>query len=119
MAEEKPEIVNAPLTRSPQYRSVYVNQVRAGMSTWDIQLTFGRVTEIAPGVPAVEEQFTAVMAPEYVRAVIQVLTETMRQFEEKVGPITRSPHGGIESASLDAIRSGVQLKQEKMSNPEK
>ncbi len=119
MTEEKQEIVNAPLTRSPQYRSVYVNQVRTGMSTWDVQLTLGRITEVAPGVPAVEEQFTAVMAPEYVKAVIQVLTETVRQFEEKIGPITRSPQGGTESASLDAIKSGVQVKQEKMPAPGK
>ncbi len=110
MAEEQNDVpITGPITRSPQYQSVYVNQLREGMSTWDFQITFGRITEVAPGTPSIEEQFTAVLAPEYVKAVLGALTESVRLFEEKIGPITRSPRTSPTSVSLDAIKAGVQL----------
>lgn len=73
--------------RASGFNVHYVNHLRAGISDFDIQLTFGLLDEIEPGKVAPLESAKLVMSPGFAKATLINLTETIRQYELRFGQI--------------------------------
>jgi hypothetical protein len=81
-AQLHPQVV-----KSPDYRTIYVNNVRAGFSSVDMQLVFSRTIELSDNSPAIEDLVTVVMTPEEGRVVADILLRTIAEFARVNGAV--------------------------------
>ncbi|MEO8386547.1 MAG: DUF3467 domain-containing protein [Betaproteobacteria bacterium] len=81
------QMEKAASIKSPHFRIIYSNNLRAGISDWDIQLTFGRLEEVEIGKVAPVDYAHIMMSPGFAKAVSLNLVETIRQYELRFGAI--------------------------------
>jgi hypothetical protein len=86
MAANDPETFDAkslPWTRSPDYRSFYVNNVALATSTHDIQVRFAQLTADGTGSAANIELATVFMSPSQAKATALLLLRAVLTYEEQ------------------------------------
>lgn len=91
LAKEGKTIVsaeNAPgITRSDQYRAIYVDSSKLGYSPWDIRLTFGLLIEELPNKIVNQEQVTIILSPGHGKTLLRILQEQIPMWEKQFGEI--------------------------------
>jgi hypothetical protein len=75
------------ITKAPDYKVLYSNVVRTGVSPWDVRITFGQVAETTDQTPTAEDQVTVIMAPGQAKAVLGILQTTVQGYESMFGEI--------------------------------
>src|SRR5689334_21285137 len=76
-----------PIIRGKDYRTVYSDTVRLGLSPWDFRLTFGVIVEPARQVPCTEDIITILMSPQHTKALTNILNEHLAKWEAVHGEI--------------------------------
>jgi hypothetical protein len=77
-------------TTSPDFFSVYVNDIQVQTTPWDIRLMLGEIGGIpSEGNPIIRvKQLGEVrMSPQLAKRVMTIITEQLRTYEERFGEI--------------------------------
>jgi hypothetical protein len=82
--------------RSPHHRAIYANVASSGLSTQDIRVTFGLITDIEARKVGIEEQVTLHMPPAFAHSVAQLILGQLKQWEKLYLP-------GITTENGDSI----------------
>jgi hypothetical protein len=75
------------ITKAPDFKIVYSNVVRSGVSPWDIRLVFGQIGESDEQIPVAEDLVTVVMSPPQAKSVLQILGGIIQSYEAIFGEI--------------------------------
>jgi hypothetical protein len=70
------------IIRSPNYRSVYANVAVSGLTTQDVRVTFGLITEVEPRKLGIEEQIAIHMPPAFAHSVAQLILNQLKKWEK-------------------------------------
>jgi hypothetical protein len=83
-AEEKAlvEAKNMEVKRSANYHSAYANVASSGVTTQDIRITFGLITEIEPKKVGIEEQFSIHLPPAFAHSVAELIMRQLKLWEK-------------------------------------
>lgn len=73
--------------KSPQYFSLYANDVQSMLTVWDLRLVFGEIESATPGELVVTTHCDVVMSPMHAKSLLRMLTRVMSDYEKKFGPI--------------------------------
>jgi hypothetical protein len=76
-------LAEVPTTRSPDFKVIYANNVNIGMSPWDIQMTFGKITS----GNTIEHQITVVISPQWAKALAGVYQRVVADYESQFGKV--------------------------------
>lgn len=82
--------VNRNQERSPDYFSVYANDLQMQTTPWDIRLIFGLITSTPvdnTGVVTVTQLGELRLSPQLAKLVTMILTQQLRGYEEQFGEI--------------------------------
>ena len=77
---------NLTAAQGPEYKVLYINSTRQGISPWDVRLTMGQVRETPDG-PLNEDHVTIVMSPPQAKAFALNLIKTIGIYESTFGEI--------------------------------
>lgn len=87
MAEDQQfEVLNVatvPTTNVADFKTIYANNVNIGLSPWDIQMTFGRITS----ANTIEHHVLVVISPQWAKALSSVLQKVVHDYEAKFGQV--------------------------------
>lgn len=92
-------------SRSQQYRDVYANQIRLGMTYFDFTAIFGTTEDYGPGNMGTQDQVSVRMAPGTLKQLCFALQSAIAAYEEAVGPIPFP----------DALREDAETNRERLS----
>jgi len=93
------------ITRAEHYRQIYINNMRAGFTQYDVQISVARLAEIAPLKYVMEEQAMLLMAPAQALAMIEVLRKTIESYEQQFGAIKLAPDSVRQIANADDVKA--------------
>jgi|SRR5579863_3822422 len=83
--------VKRELKQSPDFRTLYANDIQVQTTPWDLRLTFGQMkapTEpTAPPRIEVTEVSEVFMSPQLAKKMALIIIEQLRSYEEAVGEI--------------------------------
>jgi len=99
-----------PIPRSLDFKDVYSNNVRLGLTPWDFTVVFALTKEIVPGVMTAEDQVAVRMSPQQFKTVTKSLAMTMKVWEEVFGDILETSPQMSEAqmkAHVKALKDGV------------
>lgn len=91
---DAPETINAnELTRfrSPDFLTLYVNQVQMATTPWDIQLVFASLQVTGSTQAVLEEKAALIMSPIHAKTMARILTTQVQAYEEQFGMIQNIP----------------------------
>ncbi len=89
MPEPKsPPETRITLTKSPSYRDSYANSVQVRLSIWDFFLVFGTLEQQTPEEMKVDNFQGIYLSPQQAKALLNVLTHNITQYEQTFGPIS-------------------------------
>lgn len=92
---EKPTILEVQSTqRSPDYRSLYANNTKFGVSAFDFSMIFGEIMEAVEGTLYIEQKVKVVMTPLHAKIFALILDQNIRNFETQFGEI-KLPASGV------------------------
>ncbi len=74
-------------TQSPSYKTLYSNQVKIGISQWDMSLIMGQIVENAQGNSMVLEECSVKFSPMYFKNLVGALNVALQQWEALFGEI--------------------------------
>jgi hypothetical protein len=101
--------------QSENYRTIYSNYAKVGITQWDFTLIFGmNIEKNAQNV--YEEQVAIKFSPQYFKSLVGSLTESLRQWEQAFGEIQsglgQSPNlQGMQKAFGDMKSALTDLEQ--------
>lgn len=102
MSSVPPRLPGQPeirLTRTDSYRESYANSVQVRMSVWDLQLVFATLQQNSPELVVLEGFQGIYMSPQQAKALNEILTQNLEQYEKTFGVISLEPQvtpaGGI------------------------
>ena len=72
--------------RDDHFIEVYANVSHAGLTPWDIQLTFSRL-DSSDGTTRTRELVSVVVSPQHAKALSAVIQNSVRIYEETFGEI--------------------------------
>lgn len=79
---------------SPDYRDNYANSVQVRASLWDFFLLFGTVQQATAEEVNVKNFQGIYLSPQQAKALSNVLTQNIQQYESTFGEITLQPQSG-------------------------
>ena len=77
--------------KTPDYRDEYANSVNLQVTTWDFQLTFGRLETQSADLIAIDNFSRVYISPQQAKALSQILASNIEQYERNFGAITIAP----------------------------
>jgi len=91
--DQKTEKKNGPppIARADDFRHVYSNSVRLGLTPWDIRFTFGTVEEVQPGEARNVEKITIIMSPQHAMAMLELLKANIEKWVKQQEMSTPQP----------------------------
>ncbi|MBA2339139.1 MAG: DUF3467 domain-containing protein [Pyrinomonadaceae bacterium] len=92
--------------RSEDYRTVYTNAAKIGLTTWDVRLTFSTIVEAEVGKLATEEQVTVIMSPQHAKDLLRVFVINLANWEKQFGAIKIPSDFEIEPTLSEGADSG-------------
>jgi hypothetical protein len=94
MTQSKPPADSPTVTaqRAEHYRDSYANSVQVRMSVWDFFLVFGTMHQDAPDEVKIENFQGIYLSPQQAKALLNVLSHNLAQYEQTFGPLTLEPH---------------------------
>lgn len=81
------------LVNTPDYRESYANSVQIRVNLWDFFLMFGTVNQAAPDSVSIHNFQGVYLSPQQAKALLNVLTQNISQYEATFGEIKLEPHG--------------------------
>jgi uncharacterized protein DUF3467 len=84
---------NIKLVNTPDYRETYANSVQIRVSVWDFFLVFGTLQQQTPQEVEVRNFQGVYLSPQQAKALLNVLTQNITQYEATFGEIKLEPHG--------------------------
>lgn len=85
-AKAPPEQKPLPSFRSDNFIKVYANSANIEVTPWDVKFVFGELNRI-DNVVKIEESVAVTMSPQHAKALLGVLANNIRAYEEQVGEI--------------------------------
>ena len=95
MTPSQPRII---LDKAPDYREGYANSVQIRVNLWDFFLMFGTVNQTAPDAVTINNFQGVYLSPQQAKALLNVLTQNLSQYEATFGEIKLEPHPGKAGA---------------------
>jgi len=89
----QPDNTRITLTKSSDYRDSYANSVQVRLSVWDFFLVFGTLEQTAPDQMDVTNFQGIYLSPQQAKALHNVLTHNITQYEQTFGPISLESPG--------------------------
>jgi hypothetical protein len=98
-----PETITQPdntvitLNKTDDYRDSYANSVQVRLSVWDFLLVFGTLDQQTREAVSIRNFQGIYLSPQQAKALLNVLTHNLAQYEQAFGPISLenpSGHGG-------------------------
>ena len=85
------------LANTPEYREHYANSVQIRVNLWDFFLMFGTVQQSAPDSVTIQNFQGIYLSPQQAKALLNVLTQNISQYEATFGEIKLEPHGQVSA----------------------
>lgn len=82
-----PEPQPIKFTQAPDFRENYANSTATSTTLWDFQLIFGFMRAASEGGMAVENFQRITMSPQQAKALVNVLSQNVQQYEAAFGEI--------------------------------
>jgi flagellar protein FlaG len=87
----QPPPVKVNINRRPDFRESYANSVQMRVNLWDFYLEFGTVNQTDPEVVNIETFQGIYVSPQQAKALLNVLSQNMSQYEATFGEIKLDP----------------------------
>lgn len=91
-----PQNVKFEFSKSPNYRHEYANSVNLKVTTWDFQFTFGLMEQTSADTFAVVESTRVYLSPQQAKALSNILSQNVQQYERQFGAIAIEPPGLVK-----------------------
>jgi Protein of unknown function (DUF3467) len=92
--------ISAAGGRGQDFKDIYTNNTRVGMSPWDVSITFALSKEMQLGNFVSEDQAVVRMSPQQFKTFVSAISLSLQAWEEVFGTITvTSP-----TPTIDGIR---------------
>ena len=85
------------LLNTPDYRESYANSVQIRVNLWDFFLMFGTVNQAAPDSVMIQNFQGIYISPQQAKALLNVLTQNLNQYEATFGEIKLEPHTQVSA----------------------
>lgn len=100
----QPQLANpTQFIRSPEFRDVYSNFVRVGVSPTDINVSFSKLIEPTPGITMIEDQALVRMSPQQFKVFVDQASKMLKAWEDVFGEITHT----VKPRSQESITQGI------------
>jgi Protein of unknown function (DUF3467) len=86
------------LVNTPDYRESYANSVQIRVNLWDFFLMFGTVSQTTPDNVLIHNFQGVYVSPQQAKALLNVLTQNISQYEATFGEIRLEPQQGKTGA---------------------
>src|SRR5437660_1194384 len=73
---------------APDFRTIYVNSVQIEVSPWDFKFRLGHIMQATTQMLMIEETAHMYMSPQHAKAMLKILSRTLKGYEDKFGTIT-------------------------------
>ena len=87
----QPDNTTVTLNKTADYRDSYANSVQIRLSVWDFLLVFGKLEHQTPQAVTVENFQGIYLSPQQAKALHNVLTHNLAQYEQNFGAISLEP----------------------------
>src|SRR5580700_11120679 len=94
----QPQAPKIQLVNTAEYRETYANSVQIRVNLWDFFLMFGRVNQTAADTVTIHNFQGVYVSPQQAKALLNVLTQNVSQYEATFGEIKLEPHPGKPGA---------------------
>lgn len=91
MNPQQPQPTKIQLSNTGDYRENYANSVQVRVSLWDFFLTFGTLQQNSPESVDIRNFQGLFLSPQQAKALANVLTQNIAQYENTFGPIKLEP----------------------------
>ncbi|MEP7355048.1 MAG: DUF3467 domain-containing protein [Acidobacteriota bacterium] len=91
MHPQSPQAAKIQLSNTNDYREAYANSVQVRVSLWDFFLSFGSINQTAPDVVAIQNFQGIFLSPQQAKALANVLSQNVAQYEQTFGEIRLEP----------------------------
>jgi hypothetical protein len=85
------------LVNTADYREHYANSVQIRVNLWDFFLMFGTVNQSAPDSVMIHNFQGIYLSPQQAKALLNVLTQNITQYEATFGEIKLEPHSQVSA----------------------
>lgn len=82
------------LVNTSEYRESYANSVQIRVNLWDFFLMFGTVNQSSPDAVTIHNFQGIYLSPQQAKALMNVLTQNLSQYEATFGEIKLEPQAG-------------------------
>lgn len=82
------------LVNTNEYRENYANSVQIRVNLWDFFLMFGTVNQTSPDAVTINNFQGIYLSPQQAKALLNVLTQNLSQYEATFGEIRLEPQAG-------------------------
>ena len=82
------------LSNTADYRENYANSVQVRVSLWDFYLSFGLINQPAADAVQIHNFQGIFLSPQQAKALSNVLSQNVQQYESAFGEIKLEPHHG-------------------------
>ena len=94
MSQQPPPPPRIQLVNTAEYRENYANSVQVRVNLWDFFLLFGRVNQTSPDNVAIHNFQGIYVSPQQAKALLNVLSQNVTQYESAFGEIKLEPQAG-------------------------
>ncbi len=84
----QPDNTRITLEKSADYRDSYANSVQVRLSIWDFFLVFGTLEQETPEQVRVDNFQGIYLSPQQAKALVNVLSHNVAQYEQSFGTIS-------------------------------
>ena len=88
----QPSAPKIQLSNTAEFREGYANSVQVRVSLWDFYLMFGRIAQSSPEAVQIQNFQGIFLSPQQAKALSNVLTQNVQQYEAAFGEIKLEPH---------------------------
>jgi hypothetical protein len=82
------QMISASGTRSLDFKDIYTNASRVGVTPWDFSITVSLTKDIAPGMPPIiEDQAVLRMSPQHFKIFSKSISDFIAAWEEVFGQV--------------------------------
>ena len=85
------------LVNTNDYREHYANSVQIRVNLWDFFLMFGTVNQSSPDNVIIHNFQGVYLSPQQAKALLNVLTQNISQYEATFGEIKLEPHSQVRA----------------------
>lgn len=104
-------MVDMATRRSADFRSIYANNTKFGLSPFEVSFIFSEITESVEGKLYVEQKVRVAMPPLQAKLLLLILAQNLQNFENQFGLIN------VPSQFLEFVQSASQIETPKPAPP--